>query len=138
MDNLNLIYIILMTATITNSTSQRLTHFEELDLIKKYKSTDDKKLLDKLVLANLGLCHKVVHKFPLKNASVGYDDLFQEAVAGLIHGIRKYEVERGVRLSTYVYNWIRAYVQRYYANHSRSVRIPVHISDSQYALKQAD
>lgn len=122
--------------TTTISTYPRLTHFEELDLLKQYKSTDDKRLLDKLVLANLGLCHKIVHKFPLKNASVSYDDLFQEAVAGLIHGIQKYEAERGVRLSTYVYNWIRAYVQRYFANHSRAVRIPIHISDAQYALNK--
>lgn len=55
---------------------------------------------------------------------------------GLMHGIRKFDVTRGYRLSTYVYRWIQAYIRRYYLNHSRSVRVPVHISDAQMTLNK--
>ena len=118
------------------SKTDRLTHVEEIELIREYRNTGDKKVLDRIVLANTGLVHKLVNKFPLKNASVAYDDLFQEGIAGLIHGIRKFDTTKGYRLSTYCYNWIRAYIQRYYQNHCQAVRVPVHISDAAQTLRK--
>ena len=113
--------------------NERLTHAEELELIK---NKEDKRTLDRLVVSNLGLVHKIVHKFPLKNANCSYDDLFQEGVAGLLHGISKFDPKRGYRLSTYVYRWIQSYVTRYYQNHGRSVRVPVHMATKQMQVKK--
>ena len=95
-----------------------------------------KRALDELVLSNVGLVHKIVHKFPIKNANCSYDDLYQEGIAGLIHGIQKFDVTRGYRLSTYCYRWIQAYVIRYYQNHGRVIRIPVHMFNKQHELKK--
>ena len=114
-------------------TAERLTHEEELTLVK---DRDNKRTLDKLVCANLGLVHKIVHRFPLKNANCSYDDLFQEGVAGLIHAIFKFDVTRGYRLSTYSYRWIQSYVTRYYQNNGRSVRVPVHMATKQMQVKK--
>ena len=50
----------------------------EIELVRKFHDTGDKRALDELVLANTGLVHKIVHKFPMKNASCNYDDLYQE------------------------------------------------------------
>ena len=123
------------------SKTQRLSHVEEIELTRSLSTLDTdsrayKRTLDKLVTHNLGLVNKIVNKFPLKNATCTFDDLFQEGVAGLIHGIRKFEPARGYRLSTYVYNWISAYVRRYYQNHGRTVRVPVHMSDKQLKLNR--
>ena len=114
----------------------RITHIEEIELVRQFQETGDKRSLDKIVLGNLGLVHKIVGRFPIKNASCSYDDLFQEGVAGLIHGIRKFDTKRGYRLSTYCYNWIAAYVRRAFQNTSRNVRIPVHMSDKQLQLNK--
>jgi RNA polymerase sigma factor (sigma-70 family) len=114
----------------------RITHIEEIELVRQFQETGDKRSLDKIVLGNLGLVHKIVGRFPIKNASCSYDDLFQEGVAGLIHGIRKFDTKRGYRLSTYSYNWIAAYVRRAFQNTSRNVRIPVHMSDKQLQLNK--
>ena len=119
--------------------TQRLSHVEEIEFIRDFNSGEpqlSKWALDKLVLANTGLCHKLVNKFPIKNATCSYEDLFQEAIAGLIHAIHKFDPTKGYRLSTYSYRWIQAYVQRYYQNHSRAVRVPVHVADSQLALNK--
>ena len=119
--------------------TERLTHVEEIELIREFNSNDpkrSKRALDKLVLSNTGLCHKLVNKFPIKNATCSYDDLYQEAIAGLIHAIGKFDVTKGYRLSTYSYRWIQAYVQRYYQNHARSVRVPVHVADAQISLNK--
>ena len=105
-----------------------LTSEEEIQLIKQ---TQEGKRVDyamrKLVECNQGLVHKIVNRFPMKNCTCTYEDLFQEGVLGLIRGIQKFDVTRGVRLSTYCYRWIQAYVKRYYLNHYRTVRLPVHV-----------
>jgi len=118
---------------LTASTSKQLTHDEEITLIR---DRENPKSRDRLVLANLGLVHKITGKFPLKNASCSYDDLFQEGIAGLMHGIEKFEPQRGYRLSTYVYRWIQAYITRYYQNHGRTVRVPVHMATKQQQLNK--
>ena len=119
--------------------TERLTHFEELDLVKSVQDNDPnsrraKYAMNKLVSGNLGLVRKLVYKFPIKTASCSSEDLFQEGVAGLMHGIRKFDTTRGYRLSTYVYRWIWAYCSRYYQNHGRVIRVPVHQSDKYLEL----
>jgi len=48
---------------------------------------------------NLGLVHACAHRF--KNKGVEYDDLFQAGCVGLIKAYDGFDVERGVRFSTY-------------------------------------
>lgn len=121
--------------------TKRLSHVEEIELTRQLQQLESgtrayRRCLDTIVTHNLGLVNKIVSKFPLKNATCSFDDLFQEGVAGLIHGVRKFEPSKGYRLSTYVYNWISVYVRRYYQNHGRTVRVPVHMSDKQYKLNR--
>jgi len=121
--------------------TKRLTHTEEIELTRLLnehgpETRTGRRALDKLVTHNLGLVSKIVSKFPLKNANCSFDDLFQEGVAGLIHGIRKFDPLKGCRLSTYVYNWISAYVRRYYQNQGRTVRVPIHMADKSFRLNR--
>jgi len=125
----------------TTTKSERLSHREEIELIRALNAAERggrryRYSLDRLVESNLGLVHKLTNQFPLKNASVTYDDLFQEGVAGLIRGITKFDPTKGYRLSTYVYNWIRAYQRRYFVNQGRVVRVPSHVIQSVYRLNQ--
>lgn len=106
--------------------SERLSHVEELELVKMAQQGKDY-AINKLLRHNTGLVHKIVNRFPMKNCTCTYDDLYQEGLLGLMHGIRKFDVTRGVRLSTYCYRWIQAFVKRYYLNHYRTVRLPVHV-----------
>jgi RNA polymerase primary sigma factor len=121
-------------------TKQLLTPEEEIFLVRVIQSPKSKSnhnwAMNKLVEANQGLVHKIVSRFPIKNATCSYDDLFQEGVMGLMHGISKFDVTRGYRLSTYCYNWVLAYIRRYFQNHSRTVRVPVHMSDKQLQLNK--
>ena len=122
--------------------SELMTTEREIQLVRELNREAGsyekyKRALDELVLANTGLIHKIVHKFPVKNASVTYDDLFQAGIEGLIHGIQKFDVTRGYRLSTYCYRWIQAYVSRYWQNHGKTIRIPVHMANLQMKVKKA-
>ena len=106
--------------------TERLSHVEELEYIKRAQEGSDY-AINKLLKHNTGLVHRIVSRFPMKNSTCSYDDLYQEGLLGLMHGIRKFDVTRGVRLSTYCYRWIQAFVKRYYLNHYRTVRLPVHV-----------
>ena len=123
-----------MTKTLMNPA-------REIELIREIDNNERgsrryQRALDELVLSNTGLVHKIVHKFPIKNSSCSYEDLFQEGIAGLIHGIEKFDATRGYRLSTYSYRWIQAYVTRYFQNHGRVIRVPVHMFNKQLELKK--
>ena len=119
-------------------TKQRLTQEQEIRLIKMYQEGGRAKeyALRKLVEFNQGLIHKVVNKFPMKNCVCTYDDLFQEGIMGFMHGVSKFDLSRGYRLSTYSFNWITAFVRRYYLNHYRTVRLPVHVTQSNTTLNK--
>ena len=107
--------------------TERLTHVEELELVRRVQSDNSDTALNRLIRHNTGLVHKIVSKFPMKNCVCTYDDLYQEGLLGFVHGVRKFDVTRGVRLSTYVYRWIQAFVKRYYLNNYRTVRLPAHV-----------
>lgn len=118
-----------------------MTADKEIELIRSLSASDTssksyKRILDELVLSNIGLVHKIVQKFPIKNASCSYEDLYHEGVAGLIHGIQKFDVTRGYRLSTYCYRWIQAYVARYFQNHGKTIRIPVYLSTQEMKTRK--
>ena len=65
-------------------TTKRLSHSDELSLVKHVQSAEigADYALTKLITHNTGLVHKIVNKFPMKNATCTYDDLYQEGVFG--------------------------------------------------------
>lgn len=54
-------------------------------------------------------------------------DLVEEGNLGLMHALEKFDPDRGFRLSTYATWWVRQSVDRALMNHSRTIRLPVHI-----------
>lgn len=53
----------------------------------------------KTIEENLGLVHACAHKF--KGKGIEYDDLFQAGCMGLVKATDAFDMERGVRFSTY-------------------------------------
>jgi RNA polymerase primary sigma factor len=58
---------------------------------------------------------------------VAFLDLIQEATSGLLS--RQIDYKRGFRFSTYATWWIRQTISRAVADQSRTIRVPVHMSD---------
>jgi RNA polymerase primary sigma factor len=60
---------------------------------------------------------------------VPFLDLIQEGNIGLMRAIKKFDVKRGLKFSTYATWWIRQAVSRAVANQGQTIRMPVHIMD---------
>lgn len=98
-----------------------LTREEEVSLARDYVRTGDPKLAYRLVTANLRLVVKIAWEY--RRAAFNLLDLIQEGNVGLMQGVKKFDPERGVKLSTYAAWWIRAYVIRYLMDNWRMVKL---------------
>lgn len=90
---------------------------------------------ERLILSNLRLVVSVAKKFTGKGLSL--PDLIQEGNIGLIRTVKKFDHRRNFKFSTYATWWIRQAISRAIADHSRTVRLPVHVVDTVRKLAQA-
>lgn len=57
-------------------------------------------------------------------------DLIQEGNCGLIKAVEKFDYKRGFKFSTYATRWIRQSITRAIADQSKTIRIPVHMTET--------
>ena len=96
----------------------------------------------RIVEANVGLVRSLIYQ--LKRRSGGRidsgtteQDLLQEGLLSLLRAAQGFDVELGVRFSTYATFWIRAAIKQALHEQSRVVRLPTRVQDTYGKIKRA-
>lgn len=104
-----------------------LTAKEEKTLGKAIQENNSDIAKRKLIQANLRLVVSIAKKYI--GQGVLFMDLVQEGSLGLIKAAEKFDYSKNFRFSTYATWWIKQTIIRAISNNSRTIRIPVHMTD---------
>ena len=97
---------------------------------------DGQRAREHLIKANTRLVVSIAKRY--MGRGVAFLDLIQEGNLGLMKAVKKYDYTRGFRFSTYATWWIRQTITRAIADQSRTIRVPVHMSDRIRQLYKAN
>lgn len=110
-----------------------LTAAEEKQLIK-HAQEGDKRSRNFIVMANLKMVASLARRY--RNRGLPMVDLMQEGIIGLLNAVNKFDLEKGIRFSTYGAWWVREAMTRSLSNKSRTVRLPVHLNEFMTKLRR--
>lgn len=118
---------------VNTSKLKVLTEKEKMELLRKMKD-GDKNARDELISGNLRLVLSVIQRFT--NRGENLDDLFQVGCIGLMKAIDHFDVEQGVKFSTYGVPMIIGEIRRYLRDNN-SIRVSRSLRDTAYKAMKA-
>ncbi len=117
----------------------KLLNFDEEKLLGKQIKEGNRSEAEiakrKLVQANLRLVVSIAKKYI--GQGVLFMDLVQEGSMGLIKAAEKFDYSKNFKFSTYATWWVKQTIMRAISNNSRTIRIPVHMTDKIRKYKRA-
>ncbi|MDO5683337.1 MAG: sigma-70 family RNA polymerase sigma factor [Propionibacteriaceae bacterium] len=98
-----------------------------------FLARDGEAARERYVLANVRLVAMVANS-AARRSGLGFPDLFQEGVGGLITAVDRFDPDQGVRFATYALPWIRSGIARAVANRFGAVPLSEHRAERRRRL----
>jgi RNA polymerase primary sigma factor len=111
-----------------------LTPQEEVVLARRIKR-GDKKAREQMIKANLRLVVKIARGY--EDCGMPLLDMVSEGNVGLMKAVERFDPSKGAKLSTYSSWWIKQAIKRALANQSKMIRLPVHVVEKLFRIRQA-
>ncbi|KAB1223406.1 RNA polymerase sigma factor sigB [Morella rubra] len=90
---------------------------------------------DKMIKSNVRLVISIAKNY--QGAGMNLEDLVQEGCRGLVRGAEKFDASKGFKFSTYAHWWIKQAVRKSLSDQSRTIRLPFHMVEATYRVKEA-
>ena len=117
-----------------NTAKLQVLKNDEMTRLLRRAAGGDNTAREQLIYGNLRLVLSVIQKFLGRGENM--DDLFQVGCIGLIKAIDNFDVEQGVRFSTYGVPMIVGEIRRYLRDNS-AIRVSRSMRDTAYRVLQA-
>jgi RNA polymerase primary sigma factor len=113
--------------TLASETGLEIGEFRKLVHMVQKGEREARQAKKEMVEANLRLVISIAKRY--NNRGLQFLDLIQEGNIGLMKAIDKFDYRRGYKFGTYATWWIRQSVSRALSDQSRTIRMPVHMTE---------
>ncbi len=120
-------------ATVNRRT--RLSAAQERDLVHRWQHGGDRDARDTLVECTLPLVRHIARSYADRGESL--EDLIQVGSIGLVLAIDRFDLDRGLRLSTFAAPTISGEIKRHFRDRTWSVRTPRSLKEAYAVLRLA-
>ena len=122
------------SATSPVSTGERLADLTERELLLRVRKDGDPLAREELITRYLPLVKSLARRFASRGQPV--EDLIQVGSIGLIKAIDRFDLDRGVELSTYATPTIMGEIKRYFRDKGWAVKVPRALQDLNVRLNR--
>ena len=119
----------------TTETAPRMSVGAEAMLLERYHRSGDLEARRELVERMMPLVRHIARRYA--NRGEPLDDLVQVGAVGLIKAVDRFDIERGVKLSTFAAPNIAGEIKRHFRDRGWSIRVPRDIQELNAKLTQA-